>query len=181
MIGGLETALTRWTPLARRAALPAAIIAVVALFGFSIWLIGETGAAAIVEQSSVYATRLDATSIMIGATVLSLQTAPTIDDLFHQLNPGRFASVIARGAGAISWMEPCSVLIYLGFMLASREGFGRQGRSAFPRRGGHAGALEVAGPNSTWRPELCLGSDGGRPHHRRRLGACDVADGHART
>jgi predicted PurR-regulated permease PerM len=141
VIGGLERALTRWTPLPRRAALPAAIIAVVALFGFSIWLIAEN-AAAIVEQSSIYAARLDAILNMI-ADRFGLQTAPTINDLFHKLNPGRFASVVAREAGHIL-DGAVFVLIYLGFMIASREGFHGKVERLFPGRG-HAEALEVAG------------------------------------
>ena len=141
VIGGLETVLTRRTPLPRRAALPAAIVAVVALFGFSIWLIAEN-AAGIVEQSSVYAARLDEILHMI-ADRFGLQTAPTIDQLFHNLNPGRFASIVAREAthildGAVF------VLIYLAFMLASREGFRGKVERMFPEHG-HAEALEVAG------------------------------------
>lgn len=141
VIGGLETALTRWTPLPRRAALPAAIVSVVALFGFSIWLIAEN-AAGIVEQSSVYAARLDELLHMVSGR-FGLQTAPTIDQLFHKLNPGRFASVVAR-EGTHILDGAVFVLIYLGFMLASREGFRGKVERMFPERG-HAEALEVAG------------------------------------
>ncbi|MBV8681532.1 MAG: AI-2E family transporter [Caulobacteraceae bacterium] len=141
VIGGLERALTQWTPLPRRAALPAAIVAVVALFGFSIWLIAEN-AAGIVEQSSVYAARLDEIIHMVSDR-FGLQTAPTIDQLLHKLNPGRFASVVAREAthildGAVF------VLIYLAFMLASREGFRGKVERLFPKHG-HVEAIEVAG------------------------------------
>jgi AI-2 transport protein TqsA len=141
VIGGLETALTRWTPVRRRAALPLAIIAVVALFGFSIWLIAHN-AAVIVEQSSVYTARLDEILNMI-ADRFGLKTAPTINELFHQLNPGRFASVVAREAGHIL-DGAVFVLIYLGFMLASREGFRGKVEHLFPDRG-HQEAMEVAG------------------------------------
>jgi len=141
VIGGLETALTRRTPFPRRAALPAAIVAVVALFGFSIWLIAEN-AAAIVAQSGVYAARLDQILTMFSDR-FGLQTAPTIDQLFHNLNPARFASIVARGAGHIL-DGAVFVLIYLGFMLASREGFRGKVERLFPERG-HAEAIEVAG------------------------------------
>ena len=71
-----------------------------------------------------------------------LPTAPTINELFHQLNPGRFASVVAREAGHIL-DGAVFVLIYLGFMIASREGFRGKVERLFPDRG-HAEALEVA-------------------------------------
>jgi AI-2 transport protein TqsA len=140
VIGGLEMALTRWTPVRRRAALPVAIIAVVALFGFSIWLIAQN-AAAIVEQSSVYTARLDEILNMF-ADRFGLRTAPTINGLFHQLNPERFASLVARGAGHIL-DSAVFVLIYLGFMLASREGFRGKVEHLFPDRG-HQEAMDVA-------------------------------------
>jgi predicted PurR-regulated permease PerM len=141
VIGGLEDVLTRWTPVTRKAALPFAIVAVVAAFGLSIWLIAEN-AASIVEQSSVYAARLDQILGMF-ADRFGLQAAPTIDQLFHRLNPGRYAPVVARGAGHI--LEGAVfVLIYLGFMLASRAGWGAKIGLIFPD-GRHQEALDVAG------------------------------------
>ena len=167
VIGGLETALTRWTPLPRRAALPAAIVAVVALFGVSIWLFAEN-AAGIVAQSSVYAARLDEILTMFSDR-FGLETAPTIDQLFHKLNPARFASIVARGAGHIL-DGAVFVLIYLGFMLASREGFQGQGRTPVPRSRTVRGGPRGGRPHPAWRPELCgWSSDRGRSHHRRRL------------
>jgi predicted PurR-regulated permease PerM len=141
VIGGLEGVMTRHTPVPHRAALPLAIVAVVALFGLSIWLIADN-AASIVEQSSLYAVRLDQILQMV-TDRFGLQATPTINDLFHRLNPGRFAPVVAREAGHV--LEGAVfVLIYLGFMLASREGFrGKIERLVPDRR--HAEALEVAG------------------------------------
>lgn len=141
VIGGLEAVLTRWTPVRRRAALPLAIVAVVALFGFSIWLIAQN-AAGIVEQSSIYAARLDQILQMI-ADRFGLAATPTINDLFHRLNPSRYAPVVAREAGHI--LEGAVfVLIYLGFMIASREGFRGKVERLFSGQG-HAEAMEVAG------------------------------------
>jgi predicted PurR-regulated permease PerM len=141
VIGGLEGVLTRRTPVPRRAALSVAIVTVVALFGFSIWLIAHN-ATSIVAQSSVYAARLDQILEMV-ANRFGLAAAPTIGGLFHQLNPGRFAPLVAREAGHV--LEGAVfVLIYLGFMIASREGFrGKVERLFQDRR--HAEAMEMAG------------------------------------
>jgi predicted PurR-regulated permease PerM len=139
MIGGLEGALARRTRLSQTAALPAAICVVVTLFGLAIWLIADNGAH-IVGESSGYAARLDAL-IKMGAERLGLQAAPTIDQLFHQLNPGHYIASIAGAVGDIA-EKSVLVLIYLGFLLASRAGFGRKLAELF-EAGRHAEALLV--------------------------------------
>jgi AI-2 transport protein TqsA len=139
MIGGLEGVLTRRTPLPQDAKLPAAIIVVVALFGLSIWLVAENGVH-IVAESSAYVARLDAL-IKMGSDRLGLQVAPTIDQLFRQLNPGRYIASLARGVGDVA-EKAVLVLIYLGFMLASRAGFGRKLEELF-EEGQHAEALTI--------------------------------------
>lgn len=140
VIGGLEEVLNRRTLMPTRAALPAAIFVVVALFGLSIWLIGHN-AASIAAESGAYAVRLDAILQMF-ADRFGLQAAPTLQGLFHEINPARFAPVIAKEAGHI--LEGAIfVLIYLAFMLASRAGFeGKLGEIFREER--HAEALAVA-------------------------------------
>lgn len=120
VIGGLEGVLVRRTPLPRRAALPTAIIGVLTLFGLSIWLIVNNGAH-IVAESGAYAARLDVL-LKEGSTRMDLQAAPTIDQLFHQLNPGHYAAAVAAAVGGIA-ENTVLILIYLGFLLASRRGF----------------------------------------------------------
>jgi len=141
MIGGLEGVLSRRTPLPQEAKLPAAIAVVVAIFGFSIWLIATNGAH-IVAESSIYVARLDAL-IKMGSERLGLEAAPTIDQLFRQLNPGRYIAGIARAVGDVG-EQAVLVLIYLGFLLASRAGFGRKLEEMF-EEGRHAEALTIMG------------------------------------
>jgi AI-2 transport protein TqsA len=141
VIGGLEHVLTQRLKVNRKAALPLAIVSVVAVFGLSIWLIAQN-AASIVAQSSTYTARLDQILGMV-ADRFGLQATPTIDDLFHRLNPGRYAPLVAREAGHV--LEGAVfVLIYLGFMLASRKGFGDKIERLFSNAR-HAEAMEVAG------------------------------------
>jgi predicted PurR-regulated permease PerM len=123
MIGGLEGVLERRTPLPRTAALPAAIVAVVTLFGFTGWLIASNSSQ-IVGESGSYAARIDVL-LQMGADRLGLQAAPTIDQLFKELNPGHYAAVAVAAVGGIA-EKAVLVLIYLGFMIASRAGVGRK-------------------------------------------------------
>jgi predicted PurR-regulated permease PerM len=140
VIGGLEDVLTRRAKLPHRAALPTAIIAVVAMFGLSIWLIVHN-AEGIAADSGAYAARLDAILKMFADRV-GLAAAPTIDSLFHQANPARFAPVVAKEAGHV--LEGAVfVLVYLAFMLASRAGFGAKVAEIF-RDAAHDEALGVA-------------------------------------
>jgi predicted PurR-regulated permease PerM len=137
MIGGLERVLTVRARLPREAGLPAAIAFVVTMFGLSIWLIGANGAL-IVRESGAYAARLDGL-LKTGAARLGLHAAPTIDQLFRQLNPGRYAAAAATAVGDVA-ESALLVLIYLGFLLASRAGFGRKLAEMFAA-GRHAEAL----------------------------------------
>jgi predicted PurR-regulated permease PerM len=139
MIGGLERVLTRRAHLPREAGLPAAIAFVVTLFGLSIWLIGANGAL-MVGESGAYAARLDGL-LQAGAARLGLHAAPTIDQLFHQLNPGHYVASVAARVGDVA-ESAVLVLIYLGFLLASRAGFGRK-LGEMVAGGGHAEALTM--------------------------------------
>lgn len=141
LIGGLEGVLTRRTPLPTATILPAALTFVLTLFGLSIWLIGDNGAH-IVAESGGYVAKLDAL-LKAGAERLGLQAAPTIDGLFHQLNPGRYIAAVATAVGDIA-EKTVLVLIYLGFMLASRASFGRKLRELF-QSDRHEEALLILG------------------------------------
>jgi predicted PurR-regulated permease PerM len=139
MIGGLEGVLSRRTPLPRAAILPAAIAAVVALFGISIWLLGVNGVH-MADKSRLYAARLDVL-LQMGAEQLGMRAAPSIGELFRQLNPGHYVGVLARAVGDIA-EKAVFVLVYLGFLLASRAGFGRKLAEIF-EAGRHAEALTI--------------------------------------
>jgi predicted PurR-regulated permease PerM len=141
MIGGLESGLSRRTPLPKAAALPTAIVSVVVLFGLAMWLVTANGAQ-IVHESGGYVARLDAL-LKMGADRLGVTAAPTIDQLFHQLNPGRYVATVAGAVGDVA-EKAVLVLIYLGFLLASRAGFGRKLAELF-EAGRQAEALLVMG------------------------------------
>ena len=138
MIGGLENALTRFLKAPSRAALPAAIVLVVAFFALAIWVISRN-AAMIVAESSLYVDRLNLL-LQMGSNKLGIAAAPTIDQLFHRINPAQYIRVAASGVGHI--LEGfVFVLIYLGFMLASRKSFQNKLDELF--QDGESGAVEV--------------------------------------
>jgi predicted PurR-regulated permease PerM len=139
MIGGLEGVLKRRTPLRQEVILPAAIAVVVALFGLSIWLIAANGAH-IVAESTGFLPRLDLL-LKMGSEQLGLQAAPTIDQLFHQLNPGHYIASLAQAVGDVA-EKAVLVIIYLGFLLASRAKFGRKLAEMF-EESRHAEALTI--------------------------------------
>ncbi len=123
VIGGLERSLRTRTRLPARAVLPAAMIGVVTLFGLALWLIADNGAH-IVAESGGYTAKLDA-MLKVAAGRAGLQAAPTIDQLFHQLNPEHYIAAVASAVGDVA-EKAVLVLIYLGFLFASRAGFGRK-------------------------------------------------------
>jgi AI-2 transport protein TqsA len=129
MVDGLARALhDRIKGFPEKAALPAAIVLIVALFGMAIWLIADN-ASDFLAQSHDYQARLNAL-LEQGSRKLGLAVTPTVDQLIHRLNPASYAGRIAGvlksiGEGAVF------VLIYLGFMIASRQGFARKTAEMF--------------------------------------------------
>ena len=141
LIDGLARAIKARAPrFPPRLATPAAIIFVVGVFVLAIWLVADNGAD-FASQKAAYATRLNAV-LQTAATRLDLQATPTVRSLWAGANPGRLVSPIAHtvrslGEGAVF------VLIYLGFLLASRRGFEAKGRQLFQNPGRRAEAGRV--------------------------------------
>ncbi len=130
MIDGLARGLVKRVPgFPERAALPAAIVFIVALFGLSIWAIA-VNAAQFVGQSALYTQKLNLMLQQLSGH-MGIDVPPTLDDVLDQVNPSNYIGVIARefrrvGEGAIL------VLIYLGFLIASRQGFSAKAVALFP-------------------------------------------------
>ena len=129
MVDGLARTLRNRIPaFPSKAALPTAIVLIVALFAFSIWMIANN-ASDFMSQSGDYTNKLNAL-LERGSEQLGLATTPTVDQLIHKLNPasyvGKIASVL-RGVGEGSVF----VLIYFGFLIASRQGFERKSAALF--------------------------------------------------
>ncbi len=113
-------------------ALPTAIVLLIALFGLSVWVVAENSAG-FVDQLKQYTPRLNDIIARL-AHAFGLHIAPTIGELVTQLNPSAYIGAAAQslqnfGASAVL------VLIYLGFIIASRRGFSRKIVAMFPQHG----------------------------------------------
>ncbi len=126
--------LARWTEarlprVPRWAALSAAVVFIVAVFGVAITLTAVNGAQ-FAAQSGGYHDRLDVL-LKQGAQLLGMQTPPTLDDLFDDVNPATYVGRVATSLRRVG-EAAVFVLIYLGFLLASRQGFKAKSAALFP-------------------------------------------------
>lgn len=140
MIDGFARVLSERAKVPLRVALPLAIVLSVLLFGGAIYVIADNGAG-FVGQMSTYGPRLDA---VIGKTahLLGIAVPPTVGQLINQLNPSRFIGPIAQGLQGFAG-NAVFVLIYMGFLIASRHGFKRKLASLFPHGEKRTNAIHV--------------------------------------
>ena len=133
MVDGMARALKARVPgFPHWAALPGAIGVIVAVFVLTIWVTADNGAD-FAAQSGTYTARLDTVLDKL-AQQFGLAVTPTIAGLLKELNPGRFAGEIAKGFSHFA-EGAVFVLIYLGFMIASRQGFAAKARELFQDEG----------------------------------------------
>ena len=133
MVDGMARALRHRVPgFPRRAAMPSAIATIVAIFVATFWVASDN-AAAFAAQSAVYTTRIN---ILLSdwAGRFGLHVTPTLASLIHQVNPERFVGLVAKGLSHFA-EAVVFILIYLGFLIASRRGFEAKVRGLFPETG----------------------------------------------
>ena len=140
MIDGFARVLSERAKVPLRVALPLAIVLSIILFGGAIYVIADNSAG-FVSQMGDYGPRLDA---VIGKTahLLGVAVPPTIGQLINQLNPSRFIGPIAQGLQGFA-ANAVFVLIYMGFLIASRHGFKRKLASLFSDREKRGNAIHV--------------------------------------
>lgn len=141
MIDGLERMIRERVPrLPGWAPLTIAMGSILLAFGVSVYVVateitslfGQLTGTDPQSGQNTYVGRVNGL-IRDGATVLGLDTPPTLRELFRQLNPQRF---IGSFVGAIQSLasDALFILIYLGFLLASRRGFHAKARHLFGGR-----------------------------------------------
>ena len=141
MIDGLARAIDRWLPAyPRRAALPTAIVSILALFGLTLWLTIDN-ASAFAAQAPVYTQRINALLVR-GAQAMDLAVTPTVTSLIREVNPARYAGLVA---GHLSHFAEAAVFmfIYLGFLLASRSGAAAKAEGFFATASDREEAMRV--------------------------------------
>ena len=141
MIDGMAGFLRKRAPfLPASAALSLALGAAVLAFVGTVLIVAEY-AAGFVAQVGAYGPRLTGL-ITRGAAMLHLDAppSPTLNQLFDGLRPyiGQFGKGLQNFAS-----NALFVLVYLGFLIASRAGFARKVNKLFPSREERAEALEV--------------------------------------
>jgi AI-2 transport protein TqsA len=116
-------------------ALPTAIVLSIVLFGLSVWMVANNSAG-FAAQMKGYTPRLNeliADVAGLGGRI-GLKMEPTLDGLIKQLNLSRYIGTVAQSLQSVG-TSAVLVLIYLGFIVASRRGFGRKIVAMFPQHG----------------------------------------------
>lgn len=143
MIDGFARILSEHTPhFPDRAAVPVAVVLSIGLFGGAAWLIAEN-ATAFVGEFAGYREKLNG---LIGrvAELIGLRSVPTIDQLYRSLDPSQYLGTVAKRLQNLA-ADAVFVLIYLGFILASRRGFRRKLVGMFPTHDERDYAVRVFG------------------------------------
>jgi len=129
MVDGLARALRDRIPrFPDKAALPVAVILIGGLFALTIWQMVQT-ASDFSANSHLYEDKLNAV-LEKGSAQLGLTVTPTVAELIKRLNPAHYSGAIARGFSGFG-EHSVFVLIYLGFLVASRQGFGHKAKELF--------------------------------------------------
>ena len=130
MIDGFARVIRSRLPWAGdKAALPMAIVLSVLLFGGSTFVIAEN-ATSFVGQLVAYTPRLNGLIAQV-AGLIGIDVPPTVNELFVRLNPSAYLADIAKGLQGFA-SDAFFILIYLGFIIASRRGFQRKVVGLFP-------------------------------------------------
>jgi predicted PurR-regulated permease PerM len=128
MIDSLARVLAKVPRFPRMAALPVAIVLAIVGFVLIAFMVADNAAA--------FAGQLLGDGPKFNARIASLAGAmhlampPTVDQLIQQLNPGSYLGSIVQGLQGFA-SNAVFVMIYLGFLLASRQGFERKTHGLF--------------------------------------------------
>ncbi len=139
MVDGFARVIRARLPgVSEKTALPTAIALSVLLFGGSTFVIAEN-ATSFIGQLVAYTPRLNGLIAQV-AGLLGIDVPPTINELFVRLNPSAYLTDIAKGLQGFA-SDAFFILIYLGFIIASRRGFQRKVVGLFPHHSERAEAM----------------------------------------
>lgn len=126
--------------VSKKAAMPVAIVLSVLLFGGSLFVIADN-ATSFAAKLITYTPRLNEL-IAKAAGAAHAASVPTIDELLMRLNPSKYLGDVAKGFQNFA-SDAVFILIYLGFILASRRSFERKLISLSQSRAERRGAFEA--------------------------------------
>jgi predicted PurR-regulated permease PerM len=139
MIDGFARVLAHRLPgVSRRAALPLALVLSVLLFGGATFMVAAR-APAFFSEIVDFAPKL---MMAIGrlADQWHIRVPRTVAELIRQLDPAQYIGQVARAVQSFT-STAAFVLVYLGFILASRRGFERKIVGLFPGRNDRGDAM----------------------------------------
>ena len=132
MIDGFARVLEHRLPgVSRRAALPLAVVLSLAIFGGSAFFIAEN-ATSFAGQLVTYTPKLNALIARL-AGWFGVHAQVSISSLLQQLDPAKYLGLIAKGLQNFT-STAGFVLVYAGFIMASRRTFERKMVSLFRSR-----------------------------------------------
>lgn len=141
MVDSLARVIRRRLPfLPQRADLAAAIIVSVALFGAAA-LVVANNAGGFIGELAGYEPKLNGL-IARAASMVGVRAPPAIDHIVGQLDPAPWLGAVAQAFQGFA-SSAVLVLVYLGFILASRHAFERKTVKLFRGREERHEALEV--------------------------------------
>jgi predicted PurR-regulated permease PerM len=130
LVDGFARFLARRAPMMPEwAALPVALFLSSVIFGLCVY--------AVVDNAAAFGAELIADAPKIQGVIagvagaFGIKVPPTAAEMINQLNPTRYLGDVARYLQTFG-MGAFGVLIYLGFLIASRQGFQRKVSSLFP-------------------------------------------------
>lgn len=130
----------RWPRLPDSVSMLVAIVLSLLIFGVTLVVVADR-AGGFIGQLVGYGPKIDGLIARLAAMV-GAQTPPPLTQLVDDLNPAKYVGQVAQGLqGVVS--DAVFVLIYLGFIMASRRGFKRKIVALFPHNQERSDALEI--------------------------------------
>lgn len=132
MIDGFARVLQARLPgVGARAAVPLAVVLSVVIFGGAAFFIADN-ATSFASQLITYTPKLNGLIARI-AGLVGMDVPPTLTQLIQRVDPASHLGQVARGLQSFA-STAAFVLVYLGFILASRRGWERKAVSLFATR-----------------------------------------------
>ncbi|WP_296595988.1 AI-2E family transporter [Phenylobacterium sp.] len=132
MIDGFARVLeARLSGVSNRAATPLAVVLSIVIFGGATFFIADN-ATNFASQLVGYTPKINGIIARL-AGLVGMEAPPSLTQLVHQLNPASYLGQLARGLQSFA-STAAFVLVYLGFILASRRGWERKVVNLFPNR-----------------------------------------------
>jgi predicted PurR-regulated permease PerM len=129
-----------WPRLPDSLSLAVAIVLSLVIFGVTLVVVADR-AGGFIGQLVGYGPKIDGLIARL-AGMVGAQTPPPVTQMVDDFNPTKYVAQVAQGLqGIVS--DAVFVLIYLGFIIASRRGFKRKIVALFPHNTDRTNALEI--------------------------------------